>query len=435
LDNGISLVKLVKADFLAAVAAKDEGVFVSYVSEGGVDAAIDGVLKMLAAGEKMPLAGMTFTVKDNIDVKGIVTSCNCAGFGTIPNESATSVQLAEKAGAVLIGKTTMDQFATGLNGTRSPDPLCRNSIDPDYIPGGSSSGSGVSVARGLCSFSLGSDTGGSGRVPAAANGIIGLKPTIGLISAAGMIYCNRSFDCVPVFTKYATDAFDVLQALSGFDEKDPYGLEDADKISVEATSLPHMKLAIPMQKDLHFFGDDVAKKMFDGNVASLKILGFDIIEIDFAPFAEAGDMVFNSPLVAERLVDYGDFIKTSPEGVVEPVRQAIENGRNYSAADLYVTQQRLQELKRITHRILVQVDALVVPTIPRLFKIDEMLNDPLALNTIMGTYTYFANPLDLCSIAVPGKTRADGLSSSICFNALPKQDGKLQTMAQMFELR
>jgi allophanate hydrolase len=431
--NGISIRELVLKDWHASKAASGDGIFVSYVSEDQIETAIKNLVEGLSNGDDLPLAGLTFTVKDNIDVDGIVTSSNCPGFGSIPTQSSTAVIRAQDAGAILIGKTTMDQFATGLNGTRSPEPLCRNSIDPDYIPGGSSSGSGVSVAKELCSFSLGSDTGGSGRVPAAANGIIGLKPTIGLISATGMVYCNQSFDCVPIFTKYSADAFEILDVLSGYDEQDPYSRTDADYALVQQTSLKTKRLAVPQQSDLHFFGDNVAAEMFSSNIDHFKELSFEIVEVDFSAFAEAGDMVFKSPLVAERLVDYGQFIHENPDAVLDPVRQAITNGKAFSASDLYVTLHRLEELRQIANKILSEVDALVVPTIPRLYKIDDMLANPMELNNVMGTYTYFANPLDLCAVAVPGKQRPDGLVSSICFNAPAGHDGILKTLAGMFE--
>ncbi len=431
--NGVSIRELVLKDWLASKTASEDGVFVSYVSDDQFETSIKDLTERLSSGEDQPLAGLTFTVKDNIDVQGIVTSSNCPGFGSIPSKSSTAVIKAQDAGAILIGKTTMDQFATGLNGTRSPEPLCRNSINPEYIPGGSSSGSGVSVAKELCSFSLGSDTGGSGRVPAAANGIIGLKPTIGLISAAGMVYCNQSFDCVPIFTKHAADAFEILEVLSGYDEQDPYSRADADCISAKQTSLKTKRLAIPRQTDLHFFGDNIASDMFSSNIEHLKELGFEIVEVDFSAFAEAGDMVFKSPLVAERLVDYGEFIKNNPDAVLSPVRHAITNGQTFSASDLYTTLHRLEKLKQITSKTLDKVDALVVPTIPRMYKIEEMLADPMALNNVMGTYTYFANPLDLCAVAVPGKQRPDGLVSSICFNAPAGHDGVLKALAGMFE--
>lgn len=430
--SGNTAVSLVLQDWKACKEVSHEGIFVSYVSDDDFKAALDELVDRLKQGENLPLAGTTFTVKDNIDVKGLVTSSNCPGFGSIPEKDATCVENAKRAGAILIGKTTMDQFATGLNGTRSPEPLCRNSINPDYIPGGSSSGSGVSVARQLVTFSFGSDTGGSGRVPAAANGIIGLKPSIGLISAAGLIYCNRSFDVVPIFTRFAIDAFVILDLVSGYDQRDPYSRTEF-KTYPKAQTGGAQKLAIPQMSSLQFFGDKDAKSAFEQNIDKLSDSGFEIIETDFAPFGEAGDMVFKSPLVAERLVDYGKFIQDNPNKVVPSVKTAIQNGRQYTAEELYQTLHRLQELKIICHKLFDNVSALVVPTIPRLFRIDEMLANPLELNTIMGTYTYFANPLDLCSVAVPGVSRADGFVSSLCFNAPAGQDEIIKEMALTFE--
>ena len=416
-----------------ALDAGDDGVFVSMVSSEAVLAATRTVIDRLRRGERLPLAGTTFTAKDNIDVAGLVTSCNVPGYGTVPGESAPAVLAAERAGAILIGKTTMDQFATGLNGTRTSGTLCRNAVNPDYIPGGSSSGSAVAVARALCDFSLGSDTGGSGRVPAAANGIVGLKPSLGLVSSRGMVYCNRSFDCIPVFAETVEQAFAVLETIAGHDAADAYSRVDADTIPLEVPNRRPGTLAVLGSADLDFFGDDIAADTYSRNIARLAELGHMLEEIDFAPFREAGEMVFASALVAERLVDYGDFIASTPCTVVPAVRAAIDAGRKYSARDLFAVQHRLRALKREVSTALRGCDAFVVPTIPRLYTIAEMLADPMAKNTIMGTYTYFVNPLDLCAVSVPGHARPDGLPSALSFVARDGQDAVLRQLGCAFQ--
>ncbi len=434
LQNPATLPERAAEAYQHALDAAGDGIFVSMVPRDAVLAAVQGTERRLRDGDALPLAGTFFTAKDNIDVAGLRTGSNVPGYGLVPTESAPTVLAAEKAGAILIGKTTMDQFATGLNGTRTSGTICRNAINPEYIPGGSSSGSGVAVARGLCDFSLGSDTGGSGRVPAAANGIVGLKPSLGLVSSRDMVYCNRSFDCIPVLAKTVAQAFAVLDTIAGYDPADPYSREDASAIQLDAPHGAVGKLAVLRAADLDFFGDANAAAAYARNVGRLSTLGHALEEIDFAPFREAGDMVFKSALVAERLLDYGDFIDASPGAVVDAVRTAINAGRAYSARDLYAVLHRLQALKRETRAALGTCAALVVPTIPRLYTIAEMCADPVAKNTVMGTYTYFVNPLDLCAVSVPGHVRPDGLPSALSFVARDGHDAVLRRLGGEFEL-
>ena len=252
---------------------RDAGIFTSLVPEQDAINRAVGLQQRVADGEPLPLLGLAFAVKDNIHVAGMVTTSNCPALAIMPVETAPSVRLLEEAGAVLIGKNTMDQFATGLNGTRSPEPLCRNAIDPAYIPGGSSSGSAVAVARDIVSFSLGSDTGGSGRVPAACNGIVGLKPTIGLVSSRGLLYNSRILDCVPIFTRHCADAYDILELISGYDEQDPIQPGRCRSIDL-AASLPTARtLAVPRQEDLKFFGDAHSARAFARNLDRLTASG------------------------------------------------------------------------------------------------------------------------------------------------------------------
>lgn len=384
-------------------------------------------------GENLPLLGLTFAVKDNIHVAGMATTSNCPGLCIMPEETAHAVRLLEDAGAVLVGKNTMDQFATGLNGTRSPEPLCRNAINANYIPGGSSSGSAVAVARDIVAFSLGSDTGGSGRVPAACNGVIGLKPTVGLVSSRGLLYNSRILDCIPVFARGTSDAYEVLELIAGYDALDPFSRPDAGRIDVAAKAPVVKKLATPRQDQLRFFGDEASARTFQANLGRLVELGFSLVEIDFDPFEEAGRLVFQSAMVAERLCDYGDVIADRPETIHPAVWAAIEPGMAYSAKDAFQVLYELKRLQRIASARLKDFAALVVPTIPTIFTIDEMLAEPMSRNTIMGTYTYFVNPLDLCAVSVPGVERDDGLPSALCFVGAAGQDGTLRTFAHCFE--
>lgn len=427
------LKSVIEESVCRARAASGDGIFTALVPEADVFARVEELQRRGDRGERLPLMGLTFAVKDNIHVAGMATTSNCPGLSIMPAGSAHAVRLVEEAGAILIGKNTMDQFATGLNGTRSPEPLCRNAIDRNYIPGGSSSGSAVAVARDIVSFTLGSDTGGSGRVPAACNGIVGLKPTIGLVSTRGLLFNSRLLDVIPVFTKRVGEAYEILELIAGHDADDPFSREDAGRIDLAVKDPDGRTIAIPRADQLQFFGDRHSAEAFHANVESLRICGFDVVEIDFRPFEEAGRLVFQSPLVAERLCDYGEVIANRRETIHPAVWAAIEPGLSYSAKEAF---EAFYELKRRRNDIAKQLSgmaALVVPTVPTIFTIEQMLAEPMTRNSIMGTYTYFANPLDLCAISVPGKRRSDGLPSALCFAAIAGRDGVLRRIASVFE--
>lgn len=414
-------------------AAAEDGIFTAVVPQQDAISRAEALQQRADSGEHLPLLGLTFAVKDNIHVAGMATTSNCPGLSIMPEQTAHAVRLLEEAGAVLVGKNTMDQFATGLNGTRSPEPLCRNAIDPNYIPGGSSSGSAVAVARDIVAFSLGSDTGGSGRVPAACNGIVGLKPTIGLVSTRGLLYNSRFFDCIPVFARLAADAYEILELIAGPDVLDPYSRPDAGRIDVSSRSSPLSAIAIPRREQLRFFGDASSERAFGTNLDRLARLGYSLAEVDFAPFEAAGRLVFQSAMVAERLCDYGEVIAERPETIHPAVRAAIEPGLAYSATNVFEALDELRRLRLTASANLKGFAALVVPTIPTIFTIEQMLAEPMSRNTIMGTYTYFVNPLDLCAVSVPGVARDDGLPSAICFVGTAGEDGALREIAGRFE--
>ena len=416
-----------------AQAAAADGIFTALVSPRDAVSRAEALQRRADDGEALPLLGLAFAVKDNIHVAGMATTSNCPGLSIMPKETAHAVRLLEEAGAVLIGKNTMDQFATGLNGTRSPEPLCRNAINPDYIPGGSSSGSAVAVARDIVAFSLGSDTGGSGRVPAACNGIVGLKPTVGLVSTRGLLYNSRILDCVPVFAKVTADAYEILELIAGPDDLDPFSRADAARIDVSARAPALKLLAIPRQDQLRFFGDENSARTFKANLQRLVELGFSLAEIDFDPFEKAGRLVFQSAMVAERLCDYGEVIANRPDTIHPAVWAAIEPGLSYTAKDAFEALNELRRLQHIVSSRLTDFAALVVPTVPTIFTIEQMLAEPMVRNTIMGTYTYFVNPLDLCAVSVPGAARDDALPSALCFVGAAGEDGTLRTIARRFE--
>lgn len=386
-----------------------------------------------ARGDALPLYGLPFGVKDNIDVAGLPTTAGCAPFGYVANRSATVVERLQAAGALLLGKQNMDQFATGLVGTRTTTGHCANAIDARYVPGGSSSGSAVAVAAGLTTFSIGSDTGGSGRVPAACNGIVGLKPTPGLVSTRGFLYCNRSFDVPPVFVLNVADAYRVLDVLAGPDAEDPYSRSAPATITQPLQ--PGWRFAVPRPDQLEFFGDEAMRAQFDVALGHLQTLGGRPLAIDFAPFLEAGRMVFNSPLIAERWLTYGAAVEQHPEQVHPAVRQALSAARQYSAADAFATLYRLQALQRKVAHVFTQADVLVTPTIGRLPTCAEVEADPMGANTRMGYYTYFANPLHLAAISVPGGQRHDGLPCGISIAGPAFSEALIGTVAAALEQR
>ena len=378
----------------------------------------------------LPLYGVPFAVKDNINVAGLPTTAGCPAFAYTPEVSATTVRKLEEAGAILIGKNTMDQFATGLVGIRSPvHPV--NPFDPSRIPGGSSSGSAVAVALGFVSLALGSDTGGSGRVPAALNNIVGFKPTPGIISTTGMIYANRSFDCVPVFALTCAEAAVVFDVLAGEDLDDPF-LRENPRLGrplpgEEAT----LTVGVPDREALAL--DETHSACFEEAVERLRGMGARVVPLDWSLFAEAGAMVFGGSLLAERFAAIGDFIAGHRDEVNPVVATIVEKALRYSAVDLVRTQYRLRALQAEIERLLSRVDVLVTPTVPSIPTIAEVESDPVTVNNRMGRFTYFANPLELAAVAVPSAIRADGLPFGICLYARKRSDAALLRLADRYQ--
>jgi allophanate hydrolase len=354
------------------------------------------------------LYGVLYAVKDNIDVAGLPTTAACPAFAYTPARSAAVVERLERAGAILVGKTNLDQFATGLVGTRSPYGIVPNAVDPSFIAGGSSSGSGVAVARGWVGFALGTDTAGSGRVPAALNGIVGLKPSRGLVSARGVVPACRSLDCVSVFARSIDDAVDVLDVLRGYDAEDPWSrpLALAPDFAPAA-----FRFAVPDR--LEFFGDDVAEAAFADAVTLLESAGGRPVPVDFAPFLEAASLLYEGPWVAERVAAIRTFFDTQAAAMNEVVRGIIEGARKYDAARVFEGLTRLEALRHAVDPLWSDVDALVVPSVPRVYRIGEVLAEPLLTNRRLGYYTNFVNLLDLAALAVPTASRRDGLPNGI----------------------
>ena len=386
----------------------------------------------VAEMDALPLFGVPFAIKDNIDLAGIPTTAACPAYAYTPQKNATVVQRLIDAGAIPIGKTNLDQFATGLNGTRSPYGACRNAFHPDYISGGSSSGSAVALAKGMVCFSLGTDTAGSGRVPAAFNNLIGYKPTRGWLSTSGVVPACRSLDCVSIFAFTATDAQRVLEVSAGYDEEDIYSRRRQMQVSDFSESGRHFRFGVPRRHQLQFFGNQVAARLFDRAVASMEALGGTATEIDLGPFLEIARLLYEGPWIAERYAAIQDFFELHSDQVVEPVRGIIESAKRYSAAEAYNGAYKLRRLKRETERIWTQaeIDCLLTPTAGTIYTICEMQQDPVRLNTNLGYYTNFVNLLDYAAVAVPTGFQQDGLPFGVTLVAQAHRDIPLLHLAK-----
>lgn len=397
--------------------------------------------KMLEHREQadLPLYGIPFAVKDNIDVAGMPTTAACPDFSYDPQVSAVAVARLENAGAICIGKTNLDQFATGLNGTRSPYGSPRCVFNHEYISGGSSSGSAVAVAAGVVSFTLGTDTGGSGRVPAGINNVVGLKPTFGIVPTTGLVPNCRSLDCVSVFALTCEDALAVLTPMLG-PANDPFdrqmsgqgNLQGSLRDNAKRTGRP-LHYGVVRSDQREFFGDRHAEDNYIKGMERLQAIGGRVVEIDFAPFAEAGRMMFNGPWVAERMHAVGDFVRSHPDSVLPVTREIILGAARYSAVDAFAAEYRLRALKQRVRDIFSDIDVAVVPTVATIPTVAEMHADPIGCNTRMGTYSYFVNLLDMAACAVPNGLRADGLPGSLTFIAPALSDLFLARIGTTFQ--
>lgn len=360
----------------------------------------------------LPLYGIPFAIKDNIDLSGVPTTAGCPAYAYTPSRSAPVVSRLIEAGAIPVGKTNLDQFATGLVGTRSPYGACQNSFDPAYVSGGSSSGSAVAVATGLVSFALGTDTAGSGRVPAAFNNLIGLKPSCGSLSTVGVVPACRSIDCVSVFALTAEDAQAVFLQAAAFDPDDPFSrpLDPLEHLrQVVALREGRIRFGVPRAHQLEFFGDTEYARLFAQVPERIASLGGELVEIDCEPFLAAAKLLYEGPWVAERYCAVGDFVDRHPQAVHPVTREIIAAARSSSAADVFRAQHRLMELRRATQAVWSAIDVLVTPTTGTIYRIEAVEADPLRLNAHLGCYTNFVNLLDLAAVAVPSGMRPDGL--------------------------
>jgi allophanate hydrolase len=399
-------------------------------ARAGELAAVAWITKLdqpISTSETGSLADLSFAAKDNIDAAGVPTTAGCPAFAYRPAEHATVVHRLLAAGAQLAGKTNLDQFACGLNGTRSPYGAVPNAFNSLYISGGSSSGSAYVVATGQVDFSLGTDTAGSGRVPAGLNNIVGLKPSKGLISARGVVPAAQSVDCVSIFARTVEVAARVLQAAMGHDAADPFSRRLVLASSPFARSF---RFGVPSQ--LEFFGDALSEAAFRDAVAHLGELGGKPVPVDYQPLAEAAALLYESALVAERYTAIRAFFDGHQSEIVEPVRSIIAKGREYSAANLFDAQTRLQALGQRAAAMWNTIDVLLVPTAPTHYTIAQMQADPVALNRNLGLYTNFVNLLDYAAISVPSAIRPDGLPFGITLVGPCGSDWQLAELGQRY---
>ena len=360
------------------------------------------VLGLADAAERLPgpaaLRGLTFAIKDNIDLAGVPTTAACPDFEYTPTTSAAVVQRLIDAGAIPLGKTNLDQFATGLVGVRSPYGVPVNPYGAAYLPGGSSSGSAVAVATGLCNFALGTDTAGSGRVPAAFNNLVGLKPTRGLLSTRGVVPACRTLDCVSIFTRTIADAAEVLSVAAAYDPEDPFSRPAAPPTIDEAWP---PRIGVPRANQLEFFGNVDAARLFADAVARWQSLGAKIVEVDFSPFLEAARLLYEGPWVAERYAAIREFIEANPDALHPVTRKIIEGARTLTATSAFEATYKLAALRRRADTVWSGIDVLLTPTAGTIYTVAEVEADPIRLNSNLGYYTNYLNLLDLCAVAVP----------------------------------
>ena len=410
---------------LAAYDAHQPQVWISRAAPEALRAAACAIDARVAAGEQLPLAGVPFAAKDNIDVAGMETTAACPAFAYRPQRSASVIERLEAAGAICVGKTNLDQFATGLVGTRSPYGIPRNAYNRDYVSGGSSSGSAIAVAAGLVGFALGTDTAGSGRVPAAFNHLVGLKPSKGRWSTRGLVPACRTLDCITVFTDRLDDAALVDEVLAGFDAEDAFSRAPQD------VALRGGRIGVPRRDQRQFFGDFEAAYVYD---CALEVLARDhvLIEIDIDPLMEAAQLLYGGPWVAERTAAIAPLLEANPLAIDPVVREVIAPGGAMLATELWNGIYRLAELARVAEAMWAEVDALAFPTTGTTYRVAELLEAPVALNSNLGRYTNFVNLLDMGAIAVPAGAKSNGTGFGITLIGPAHSDKALIALAQSY---
>ncbi len=406
----------------------DPAIFISLRDEA--DAVKEAEALSARDAARLPLYGIPVAVKDNIDALGLPTTAACPAFSYSPAHDATSVARLRAAGAIIIGKTNLDQFATGLVGVRSPYGIPNNPVRGDLIPGGSSSGSAVAVSAGLVPLALGTDTAGSGRVPAMLNNIVGLKPSLGLISTAGVVPACRTLDCVSVFSLTVDDAMTALSAMAGPDGADPFSRNRP--LAAMAAFPGQFRLGVPRNGQLIFFGDKASEQAYGEALDRWTALGATLVEFDLEPLYETARLLYEGPWVAERYLVIRKLLASSPEAIHPVTREITVAGARLTAADTFAALYRLQALRRIAERAFADLDALVLPTAPTVYSTAQVLANPVELNSRLGTYTNFVNLLDLCGLALPAAMRPDGIPFGVTLLAPAGHDAQLASIGRVF---
>lgn len=423
---GVSPVEVIEEVIRRRAALADAAVFISKTPD---DALRAEAARLMAAGpQDLPLYGIPFAVKDNIDVAGLPTTAACPAFAYDPKDDATTVARLRAAGAIVIGKTNLDQFATGLNGTRSPYGAPRCVFDADYVSGGSSSGSAVAVASGLCAFALGTDTAGSGRVPAMFNNLVGMKPSPGLVPNTGVVPACRSIDVVTVFAGSVAEAALVRSLMQGFDPADPFSRK------ATPVALPmRPRIGVLSGAEKNFYGNAEVEALYDAACERAQSLGATLVPFDYRPFREAAALLYDGPWVAERLAAVEGFLASNADDFDPAVRKIVEGAKGKTAVDAFRGLYRLNELRQQVAPIWAEVDMLMLPTSPTRHTVADMLADPIRKNSEFGLYTNFANLLGYAAIAVPGGFGPSGLPAGVQFVGPAFSDDALVPFASMMQ--
>lgn len=427
--SGVTPADVIAEAFRRIEQAGDPAIFIHHDRE----AALAAACALGAFDEARPLWGIPFAVKDNIDVAGMPTTAGCPDYAYDAEADAFVVARLRAAGAIPLGKTNLDQFATGLVGVRSPYGVPRNPIDPEIVPGGSSAGSSVAVARGIVPFALGTDTAGSGRVPAALNNIVGLKPTLGTLSATGVVPACRTLDTVSIFALSVEDAFAAFSVAAGYDPVDAYSKPGPAPL---LGGLPEaFRVGVPSPETRKFFGDELHAENFAASLGEIEALGGTIVEIDFSMFYAVAAMLYEGAWVAERYAAIEDFIRAHPESLYPVTREIIGAAAGLTASSAYKGIYRLRDLVRAAEPTLAGVEMLCVPSIPTFYSRADLDADPIGPNARLGTYTNFVNLMDLCGIAVPVKARRDDRPGSVTLLAKSGQDGMVAALGSALHRR